>query len=139
MAKNKFGIQFEGFTELMEQYDKLNGDLKGLTEKCLTEAHDMVTPKLHAAMNRHHRTGRTESSIFDRSEIEWDGNTASIYIGFDLKNDGLQSIFLMYGTPRVKKDTKLYGAIYGSAIQKQIAERQSEIIKDAIAKKLGGE
>lgn len=137
MAK-KFGIQFDGFTELMENFDKLGGDLKAVSEDCLRAAHEIVTPKLHADMTRHHRTGDTEKSIIDTANVDWDGTTASIDVGFDLKHGGMPSIYLMYGTPRMPKDTKLYNDIYGSAVKKQISTKQEEILQNAIRRRLGG-
>lgn len=137
MGKSKFGIQFDGFTELMERLDKLNGDLRNVTEECLIAAHDIVTPKLKADISRHHRTGHTEQQIKSDKKVKWDGMTASIDVGFKLP-EGLASIFLMYGTPRMKKDTKLYNDIYGNAVKKEIAAKQEEILKSEIAKRLGG-
>lgn len=139
MAKSKFGIQFEGFTELMENLDKLGGDLKEVTEDCLKTAHSIVTPKIKNDMTRHNRTGDTRKSIKDIANVKWEGNTASIDVGFKISQGGLPSIFLMYGTPRTKKDTKLYNDIYGSAVKRQIAEKQEEILQEAIQKRLGGQ
>ena len=138
MAKNKFGIQFEGFKELMAELDAVSGDLKGVTEKALQASHKIVTPALNADMQKHRRSGATAKSIIENDHVNWDGMTASIDIGFDLKDGGLASIFLMYGTPRMKKDTQLYNDIYGSATRKKIAEVQEKIIHDAIMEKLGG-
>lgn len=138
MAKSKFGIQFDGFTELAEKYDKLGGDLQEITADCLKAAHEIVTPKITADMVRHHRTGRTQKSIVKNARVEWEGTTGVIDVGFNLKNGGMPSIFLMYGTPRMKKDTKLYNDIYGSTVKKQIAEKQDEILTNAIQQRLGG-
>lgn len=138
MGKSRFGIQFEGFAELMENLDKLGGDLQDVAEDCLKVAHDVVTPRIKADMTRHRDTGRTEKSIVDEKRVEWEGTTASIKVGFNLKNGGMPSIFLMYGTPRTKKDTKLYNDIYGSAVNKEIAEKQEEILQSAIQKRMGG-
>lgn len=137
-SKSKFGIQFEGFDELMEKFDKLGGDLTKATEDCLKTAHTIVTPKLHADMKRHRRTGNTEKSIIDIANVTWQGTTASIDVGFDLKHGGMPSIYLMYGTPRTPKDSKLYNDIYGSGVKKQIAAKQAEILQDAIQKRMGG-
>ncbi len=137
MAK-KFGIQFEGFNELIKDFENLGGDIRLITEDCLKAAHEIVTPKLKADMNRHHRTGDTEKSIKINPTITWEGTTASIDVGFKISQGGLPSIFLMYGTPRMPKDTKLYNDIYGGAVRKLIAQRQEEILQDAIQKRLGG-
>ena len=48
MAKSKFGIQFEGFSELMEELDKLGGELEEVAEECLIAAHEEVTPLIKA-------------------------------------------------------------------------------------------
>ena len=82
-------------------------------------------------------TGLTEKSI-DRSEtVDWNGTKASIKVGFDFKISGLRTIFLMYGTPRMKKSPKIYSAIYGAKTKKQIAEIQKEIFESEIKKIIG--
>lgn len=136
--KSNFGIQFEGFDELMEKLDELEGDLKAVAEDCLKVARDTVTPKLHADMQKHNRSGDTAASIVDNASVTWEGTIGSTDIGFDLKHGGMPSIFLMHGTPRMKKDTKLYNDIYGAQVKKEIAKKQEEIIQNAIAKRLGG-
>ena len=37
MARNRIGLQFEGFKELMGQLDRLGGDLKAPVEEALVE------------------------------------------------------------------------------------------------------
>lgn len=138
MSKKRFGIQFKGFNELMEELDGLGGDLKEVANECLQVSNKMITPKLHLDMERHKQTGKTEKSIVENARVEWEGTTASIDVGFKISNGGLPSIFLMYGTPRIKKDTKLYNDIYGSKIKKEIAEEQEKILQKAIKKRLGG-
>lgn len=136
--KSKFGLTFDGFNDLMAELDSLEGDLKQVTSECLEVAHEIITPKVHEAMRKHHQTGVTEKSIKDKSNVEWTGTTASVDIGFKVRDGGLPSIFLMYGTPKMKKDTKLYNAIYGKKVRDEIAEKQQDILTDAINKRLGG-
>lgn len=138
MAKNKIGLQFEGFDELSAKLEKLGGDLKATTEKALQDTHDFITPNLHADMAQHKRTGNTERSIVDNAKVQWAGTVASIDVGFDLTNGGMPSIYLMYGTPKMKPDKKLYNDIYGSKTKKDVAELQQKIFVDAIKKKMGG-
>lgn len=132
----KIGLQLKGFEELMADLDKLGGDLKDVTAEALKKSHDYVTPNLHQAMKKHHRTGRTERSIEDSGRVYWTGNTAAVDVGFDISGGGLASVFLMYGTPKMKKDTKLYNAIYGSATKKKLAEIQEDIILGAVEKRM---
>lgn len=136
--KNRVKLQFDGFAEYAEKLDKLGGDLKATTEKALQNSHDYVIPKLHQDMRKHHRTGYTEDSIVDDAKVEWEGTTAIIKIGFDIRNCGLPSIFLMYGTPRMQKDQKLYDDIYGNKTKKAIKELQEKTFARAIKKVMGG-
>ncbi len=122
----------------MEKLDELAGDLKGVTEEALKESERLITPKLHDDMKRHKRTGRTENSIDDNAKVKWEGTQGAIKIGFNLADGGLASIFLMYGTPRIGKDQKLYNDIYGAKTRKEIAKKQEEIFSRAIKKRMGG-
>ena len=137
MAKNKIGLELDGFEDLIAELDALNGDVKGAVSDSLKAAHNTVTPAVQTAMRKHRRTGRTSKAIVKRSSIDWEGTTASIDVGF-IFQAGLASVFLMYGTPRMKKDTKLYNAIYGSKVKKEIAKKQEKILFEAIKKRMGG-
>ena len=135
--KNRVRLQFDGFQAYAERIDKLNGDLKSIMTEALVESKKLVTPGIKKRMEKHRRTGVTESTINDINEVTWNGSIGEIKIGFDISNDGLPSIFLMYGTPRMKKDTALYNSIYGSKIKKQISELQKEIFEREL-ERLGG-
>lgn len=136
--KNKITLQFNAFEEYAEKLDKLGGDLKATTEKALQNSHDFITPKIHSAMRKHHRSGDTEKSIGDNAKVTWEGSVASVDIGFKIRSGGLPSIFLMYGTPRMKKDQNLYNSIYGNKVKKEIAELQEKTFARAIKKIMEG-
>lgn len=138
MPKNKIGLKFDGMEELIEEFERLDGDLKKATENALKASKQIVTPNVQSAIARHKRTGATEKSLDKNMQVEWEGATASIDIGFHIRQGGLPSIFLMYGTPRMKKDTQLYNAVYGSKLKKQIAETQKEVFHKMIARRMGG-
>lgn len=138
MARNKFQLEFKGFEEFAKRLEELGGDLRETTEKALKETHAHITPKLHADMAKHHRTGMTEKNIIDDAKVIWNGDIASIDIGFNLAKGGLASIFLMYGTPRHKPDKQLYNDIYGTATKKEVAEIQDNTFSRAISERLGG-
>lgn len=135
--KNRLTLEFKAFEEYAEKLDELGGDLKAVTEKALQNSHDFVSPKIHAAMRKHHRTGVTEHSIADDAKVNWEGSVAEIKVGF-VFNDGLPSVFLMYGTPKMQKDQELYDSIYGNKTKKEIAKLQEEIFAKAIKEKMGG-
>lgn len=141
---NKMGLQFAGFKELAEKFDKAGGNLKKVTEKALKSTHEYVTPNIHKAIEKHNQTGDTEASIADDSTVKWDGMTASVDIGFNIDKGGLPSIFLMYGTPKhapnhpgMEKDQNLFDSIYGTKTKKEIKKLQKQIFTDEF-EKLGG-
>lgn len=134
--KSKFGVTFDGFDELMKQYDGLSGDLKKITEKCLKATHEIITPKIHDDMKKHKRTGKTEAAIKEDNTVKWNGTVAGIGVGFEFPQ-GLASVFLMYGTPKMKKDTKLYNDIYGKKTRDTVAQKQKDILNKAIMDRMG--
>lgn len=157
MAKKRgWGINFEGFTNLSERYQKLGGDLKEIANECLEFIPAKVNPELKTAISKHKRTGRTAKSLVEGQAPAWTGDTATIQVGFDISHGGLPSVFLMYGTarhipvnkygtpkragakenPGIKQDKKLYNAIYGNTVQKEISAEQEKIYTDAIQKRL---
>ena len=136
--KNRVRLQFDGFQEYAERIDKLNGDLKSIMTEALVESKKLVTPDIKKRMEKHHRTGITEKQIDDVTGVTWNGPIGEIKIGFEFGDgEGLPSIFLMYGTPRMKKDTALYNSIYGAKVKKQISELQKEIFEREL-QRLGG-
>lgn len=137
MAKNKIGLKFKGFEEMIADLEALNGDVKQAVEGSLRVAHDTVTPKLLADMRKHKRTGNTAQEIVKKSKVKWDGTAATIKVGFQFP-EGLPSVFLMYGTPRVPKDQQLYNDVYGSAVKREIAKKQKKIFEGMIRKRMGG-
>lgn len=137
MSKNKLTIDFKGFEEYAERLDKLGGDLKSATDEALQKSKEFVDNGLREQMQKHHRTGDTEKSLMLDAKVEWSGSTASVDVGFDIAHGGLASIFLMYGTPKMQPDKKLYNAIYGSATKRKVREIQEEIFAKAIKRREG--
>ena len=134
----KIGLQFDGWDSLFEKLDKLEGDVETIAENALEAAQAYIAPNLQKDMAKHRRTGQTEASIICGEKTRWSGTTAEIDVGFRIRKGGLASVFLMYGTPRMKKDQKLYNDIYGAKTRKDIASRQKEILNNAIQKRMGG-
>lgn len=133
----RFRVEFDGLDELINRISKLDGNVKNVTEKALKATHAYITPKLHGDMSKHNRTGRTDSSTAENAKISWVGDVAHVSIGFDIANGGLASIFLMYGTPRNKKDQKLYNDIYGKTTTQAVRDLQQDIFYQEL-RKLGG-
>lgn len=147
MAKAKMGLQFDGWEETITKLNNLAGDkvTKKAVSEALIKSKEHVNVGIEKAVNSgslpakgKYSTGDTKGSINRDGEVTWQGQTASIKVGFDFKKSGTTSIFLMYGTPKMKPAKGLKSAIYGSKAKKEIAEIQSEIINKHIKEVMEG-
>ncbi len=135
MAKLK--VEFDGFDAAVKRLTQLEGSAKKATEEALVKSKRHVHQNLGAAMQPHNKTMETVRALKSDSTVQWVGSVASIGVGFDIAHGGLPSIFLMYGTPRMDKDQKLYNAVYGTKTKKEVKKIQEEIFREAI-RKAGG-
>lgn len=139
MAKKTIGLDYSEFSILTKQLEAMNGDIKKTTELALKKSQRYVHQKLGQEMNKHNQTFQTVKSLVDNPSVTWVGGTkAEIPVGFSIREGGLASIFLMYGTPRMKKDTALYNAIYGNKTNDELVALQSEVFFEEIGKLTGG-
>ena len=147
MAKAKMGLQFDGWEETITKLNNLAGNT--VTKKAVSEAliksKEYVNVGIEKAVTSgslpakgKYSTGDTKDSINRDKEVTWQGQTGTIKVGFDFKKSGTTSIFLMYGTPKMKPAKGLKTAIYGSKARKEIAEIQSEIINKHIKEVMEG-
>ena len=145
VARNKIGLQFEGWEDYIAKLDELGGTqtMKKGVEEALIESKKHVNPLIEQAMTKlpargKYSTGDTKKSIDDDLSVEWNGMTGEIKVGFDFSKSGTTSIFLMYGTPRMKPVSGLKSAIYGAKTKKEIAEIQEKVLSDVIKKVMEG-
>ena len=77
-------------------------------------------------------TGETLESL-DRTYREtWEGNIASIPFGFDESKSGPVSIFLRYGTPKMRPVSGLNNALKGTVARKKIREEQEKAMQNIL-------
>lgn len=133
---SKFKLEFDGLAEMAKRLEKMNLSVQETAEEALKQTHAHVTSKIENAMesSRYNfsRTGKTKGALQRDANIEWEGSTASVPVGFDIAGGGLPSIFLMHGTtvhgtPRVAPDKGLYNAVFGAKTRKEIAELQQNV------------
>ena len=133
----KMKILFNGFEDLAYLIDKTGGNLQEAVDDALTETQILVQNNVTSAAAPYsakglkgYATGRMYSTIIDDGIITWHGSVATIDVGFRIRADGgWHSIFVMYGTPRMSKDTKVYNAIKGTKTKKEIADKQEEVMQ----------
>ena len=131
----------------MAKLDEIGGTkaMKRGTEAALKASKQYVNPLIESAMassnlpaRGQYSTGDTKHSIDQDMSVEWEGMTASIKVGFNFKESGMTSIYLMYGTPKMPPVKGLKAAIYGNKTKKQIAELQEEAIQKVILRIMEG-
>ncbi len=81
-------------------------------------------------------TGETMENLNRDMTVDWEGNLAHLKLGFNLQDDGLTSIFLMYGTPKMPPAAGLREALKESPGKISRKEMQKAVTK--ILERLGG-
>ena len=137
------GLDFSDLDAWAKEIVAWGGKVKPTAEKALRETHRIVTDHIQAVMSPSNMpakgkywTGDTLEHLRRNAEIEWDGDVGSVGVGFEIKEGGITSIFLMYGTPRhkppMKKARGLYDAIYGKKVREEIADAQATAFAEGI-------
>ncbi len=146
MARNKIGLQAKGFEDYMAKLDELGGSkamIRGV-EGALRASKQYVNPLIESSMAKlpaggRYSSGNTKKSIDRDMSVDWSGMTATIKVGFDFSKSGVTSIFLMYGTPKMKPVAGLKNAVYGAKTQKELSTIQEEALQKVISRIMEGE
>lgn len=138
MAKNKFGLDFEGFLDLASKIDQMGeGYLQQATNNALQKSKEyangeivraMETSPYHFIKGQGDATGKALKSVkeIEAQPVLWEGSVAKAYIGADLKV-APEAIILAMGTPHLKPDTKLKNALkVKGAVGKEVSRIQQE-------------
>lgn len=137
----KMGITFKGFDDLIYQIDKAGKNADKAAKIALQETQQKIQSNLTTAAapyassgRKGYATGAMYSSIIKDARISGVGSVIEVDVGFDLKaKGGWHSIFIMYGTPRIAKDSAVYNAIKGARTKKEIAEIQEKALRKYLA------
>ena len=130
--KSKMAFNFKEMEALADRLEKLGGNLQAACDKALHDTHDYITPNLSSGIARHVATGDTQKSLEKSAHVVWESPLiAYVNIGFDLSK-GWPSIFLMWGTPKMKPDTSLRNAAFGPKVRREVANIQRAALEEAI-------
>ena len=140
----KMKILFEGFKDLAADIDRAGGDVQKAVNEALVKTQQQIQQNLVSAAapysakgRKGYATGQMYGTIIADGAVSWAGSVAEVDVGFRIRQQGgWHSIFVMYGTPRMAKDTAVYNAIKGTSTKAQIAKLQEEIMMKHL--KLGG-
>ena len=137
-----FKMDTRDFQNLLIELDKKGKDAKVAADEALQITGNLIAENLTTAASPYagkglkgYATGKMYGTILRNERTEWNGNTATVRAGFRIR-DALESVFIMYGTPRMAPDKKVFNAIQGTKTKKQIKEKQEEILREHMG--LGG-
>ena len=146
MAKKKNGFDTTALLKYADRLDELGGSdaLKRATEAGMAEAKKEINRQVAASMRAgnlpaggKYSTGDTLDSLDQNLTATWNGDIASLPVGFDLSKSGIVSIVLMHGTPKMKPVAGLKDALYGKK-GKAAARKAQEVAIQMIIERLGG-
>lgn len=134
--KSKFAFNFKEMEDLAARIENAGGSLEAAADEALTATHDYITGQLGTSIVPHVDTGDTRDSLEKSARVSWiNPMLAKVNIGFNL-DKGWPSIFLMWGTPKMKPDMSLRRAAYGPAVRREVAKIQKEAM-EAFLQRLG--
>lgn len=147
MPKNKLTLNFKAFEEYASKLDELGGSklLEQGIEAGLKASKQYVNQELDKVTNKDNYPAKgkyshdiTKKSIDKDFNVEWEGLTGWIDVGFDFDKSGLRTIMLMYGTPKMPPVKGLKEAIYSTKTKNKIGKLQQEAIDKVIERHLNG-
>ncbi len=130
MAKNTMKLDLKGLSDLLERIQKVGGNIDAAAEKALVESAKLFVEDLKSGIKKHRRTGLTEASLNDPTQLQREGNQLTLNVGFDLGKGGLPALFLEYGTPSIKPEPFIRPAIQHN--QPKARKVQQEILSQIL-------
>lgn len=135
----KMSLVSTAISDLLVRISAVERELKPAVDEALTEVQSYVQGQTRQAAAKYtkggtkYSTGKMLAAIKPDDGPKWVGDVASVGVGFEIHKaggGGMHSIWMMYGTPRIKPDKKLYDAIRGARTKKQI----QEIMQNALSR-----
>lgn len=135
-GQKKIGLDLSELEDYIARFEGYENELKRAIEAALLATKREITSNLQEDMKKHRQTGITEAALNKEYKVQWEGTRATIKLGFKFP-DGFPSIMLMYGTPRMAKDRKLYNDIYGATTRNKAKQLQAEAM-EKVLRRIGG-
>lgn len=140
MARNTLKLDTSGFEGLLRRLESLGGNVTETVEKALTSAGKTIENDTREAVKKpylpakgRYSSGDTEKSIINDPQVQWDGNTAWIPVGFDFSKPGAGG-YLITGTPKMSPDPRLKKIYKGKKYMKDIQDSMADVVIEEILK-----
>lgn len=144
MGKQPVTLTFDTkkIEDMIGTLESIGVDVRKVVEKELKEVSDRYTMDTHLAISDQYlpahgkyrsKENETASSIIENPSVQWEGDVASIPVGFDFTKPGAGG-FLLYGTPKMQPDRqlqKVYSAGYSGTLIRQMKDHLDIIYAEA--------
>lgn len=143
MAKNKIGIDFNGFAEYAEKIDRLGGDIRRIFADAMEQLADEVqadtldalaSANLPAKGTYSH--GQTEKSLIE-PRVDWSGSIVEVPLGFDFTKPGAGG-WLITGTPKMQPDAALNKIYRNNSYWRKHQKELERIFQQEVKRIMGG-
>ena len=134
-ALKKYADQLEAAGGTAALQRAVEGGMKSTKAQVNTRVSSIMTPGNMPAGGKY-STGETMEHLNKEMAVDWEGNMARMKLGFNLDNDGIVSIFLMYGTPRHAPVSGLREALKDEPLK--ISRKEMTAACKKILERLGG-
>lgn len=141
-------LDTSGIEKLLTELDSLGGNARSAAEHALKQAAYKIGGDTKRAIKKEnlpaqgkYSTGVTEESIITKPEIKWDGDVASVGVGFDFDEPGAGGFLItgtkVYGTPRMKPVKELREIYKSKTYVKNLEKVMWNDVMDALKKAWG--
>ena len=149
MAVNKgFSLDFNGFLDLAEEISEKYNDewLLYAAEQALNKTKDYVNGEINKVVNGggaskwsfdkgvKYSQGKAKDSFNKVAQmpVKVEGKQVTAYAGFDLE-EAPEVMLIVYGTPHMAKDKKLYNAVkVKGKVKKEVERIQKEVFNTVL-------
>lgn len=142
--RNTLKLEITGFESLIDRLESLGGDVKQAVSEGLTDAGAKIASDTVKALSSSslpargkYSTGTTMQSVVQDPTVEWEGQVASIPVGFDFSKPGAGG-FLISGTPRMRPDVVLNKMYKSKRYMNQISKVIGKRVMDHIIRGMSG-
>lgn len=133
---SSFGIDFEGYSDMLQQLRSIEGKAKETVEKALIETQKYIAGQADKYTNNNnlpakgkYSTGETKEAIINDGVVTWAMDVATVETGFDLKNT-LAPLYLMVGTPTMPPAKGLQSNVKGTKAKNEVKKLQERIFTE---------
>lgn len=138
--RNTLRLDTSGFEKMIEDLDKLGGNVKKAVTDALQQAAETIRDDTIDALadsnlpahGKYHSQQRfTEKSLIRDTDVHWDGDIGWVPVGFDFAKQGSGG-YIITGTPRMKPDKELNRMYKQKKYMRMIQEGISDVLTDYI-------